>query len=49
MGSLSTAVRAFLTRRLEPTTLISYSLLIALTLAVVVATAMLVAGQVRGL
>ena len=49
MGSLSTAVRAFLTRRLEPTTLISYSLLIALTLAVVVATAMLVVGQVRGL
>jgi len=49
MGSLSTAVRAFLTRRLEPTTLISYSLLIALTLVVVVATAMLVVGQVKGL
>ncbi len=49
MGRLSTGVRAFLTRRLEPTTLISYSLLIALTLVVVVATAMLVVGQVQGL
>lgn len=49
MGDLSTAVRAFLTRRLEPTTLISYSLLIALVLAVVAAAAMIVVGQVGGL
>lgn len=49
MGSLSTAVRAFFTRRLDPTTVFSYALLLSLILAVVVTGAMIVANQLKGL
>lgn len=49
MGDLSTSVRAFFTKRIEPTTLISYSLLIAMALVVVAGAAMIVVGQIRGL
>jgi Flp pilus assembly pilin Flp len=49
MSDLSTALRAFLTRRLDPTTVYSYALLFGLVAAVVVTGAMIVTNQLRGL
>lgn len=50
MGSSSpTAVRAFLTRRREPSTVASYAVLIALITVVVVGGAVLVATQFNSL
>lgn len=49
MGSMSTAVRAFFTRRLDPTTVFTYALVLSLIIAVVVTGAMIVANQLKGL
>ena len=49
MSDLSTALRAFFTRRLDPTTVYSYALLVGLVVAVVVTGAMIVANQRGGL
>jgi hypothetical protein len=49
MSDLSTALRALLTKRLDPTTVYSYALLLGLVVAVVVTGAMIVANQIRGL
>jgi hypothetical protein len=49
MSDLSTALRAFFTRRLDPTTVYSYALLFGLVVAVVVTGAMIVANQRGGL
>ena len=49
MSDLSTALRAFLTRRLDPTRVYSYAVLFGLVAAVVVTGAMIVTNQIRGL
>ncbi len=49
MESMSTALRAFFTRRLDPTTVSTYALLIALVAAVAVIGSMIVADQLSGL
>ncbi len=49
MSDLSTALRAFLSRRLDPTTVYSYALLFGLVAAVVVTGAMIATNQIRGL
>ncbi len=49
MSDLSTALRAFLTRRLDPTMVYSYAALFGLVAAVVVIGAMIVTNQIRGL
>ncbi len=49
MESMSTAFRAFFTRRLDPTTVSTYALLIALVAAVVLIGAMIVTNQLTGL
>jgi hypothetical protein len=49
MSDLSTALRALLTKRLDPTTVYSYALLLGLVVAVVVTGAMIVANQLRDL
>jgi len=49
MESMSTALRAFFTRRLDPTTVSTYALLIALVAAVVAIASMIVADQLSGL
>ncbi len=49
MSDLSTALRALFTRRRDPVTVFSYLWLIGLVVVVVVAGAMVVADQVRGL
>ncbi len=49
MSDLSTALRAFLTRRLDPTTVYSYALLFGLVAAGMVTGAMIVTNQIRGL
>ncbi len=49
MSDLSTALRAFLSRRLDPTTVYSYAVLFGLVAAVVVTGAMIVTNQIRGL
>jgi hypothetical protein len=46
---MSTAVRAFFTRRLDPTTVFTYALVLSLIIAVVVTGAMIVANQLKGL
>jgi hypothetical protein len=46
---MSTAVRAFFTRRLDPTTVFTYALVLSLIIAVVVTGAMVVANQLKGL
>jgi hypothetical protein len=49
MSDLSTALRAFLTRRLDPVAVYSYVLLFGLVVVVVVTGAMVVANQLRDL
>ncbi len=49
MSSMPTFVRAFLTRRREPLSIGSFGMLIVLTVAVVVAGAVLVASQFQSL
>ena len=49
MSDLSTALRVLFTRRRDPVTVFSYLWLIGLVVVVVVAGAMVVADQVRGL
>ncbi len=49
MSDLSTALRAFLTRRLDPTTVYLYAALFGLVAAVVVTGAMIATNQIRGL
>ena len=49
MSDLSTAFRAFLTRRLDPVTVYSYALLFGLVVVGVVTGAMIVASQFRSL
>ena len=49
MNDLSTELRAFFTRRRDPTTMYSYVLLLGLLVAVVLAGAVIVATQLRGL
>jgi Flp pilus assembly pilin Flp len=49
MESMSTALRAFFTRRLDPTTVSTYALLIALVAAVAVIGSMIVSDQLSGL
>jgi Flp pilus assembly pilin Flp len=49
MESMSTALRAFFTRRLDRTTLSTYALLIALVAAAVLIGAMILANQLTGL
>ncbi len=49
MENMSTALRAFFTRRLDPTTVSTYGLLIALVAAVAVIGSMIVANQLSGL
>ena len=49
MESMSTALLAFFTRRLDPTTVSTYALLIALVATVVLIGAMIVANQLSGL
>jgi len=49
MSDLSTALRAFPTRRLDPTTAYLYAALFGLVAALVVARAMIVTNQIRGL
>ena len=49
MESMSTAFRAFFTRRLDATTVSTYALLIALVAAVVLIGAMIVTNQLTGL
>ncbi len=49
MSDLSTALRAFLTRRLDPTRVYSYAVLFGLVAAVVITGAMIVTNQIRGL
>ncbi len=48
MEGMSTAFRAFFTRRLDPTTVLSYALLFGLVIAVVVIGGMSVANQLKG-
>lgn len=48
MSGMSTALRAFLTRRLDPTTALSYALLFGLFVAVAITTAMIVGNQLGG-
>ena len=48
MSDLSTALRAFLTRRLDPTRVYSYAVLFGLVAAVVVTGAMIVTGRRSG-
>ena len=49
MNDLSTELRAFFTRRRDPTTMHSYVLVLGLLVAVVLAGAVIVATQLRGL
>ncbi len=49
MSDLSIALRAVFTRRRDPATALSHALLIVLVVAVVVAGALIVADQLRGL
>ena len=49
MEGMSTALRAFFTRRLDPTTFCSYAALLGLVMAVVVIGGLIVANQIRGL
>ena len=49
MGGLSTSMRAFFSRRLDPSTVVSYAMLIALTASVVVAGLVLIANQFSSL
>ena len=49
MSDLSTALRALFTRRRDPAPALSRVLLIALVVSVVVAGALIVADQLRGL
>jgi len=49
MSDLWTALRAFPTRRLDPTTVYLYAALFGLVAAVVVTAAMIVTNQIRGL
>jgi hypothetical protein len=49
MGDMPTAVRAFFTRRLDPTTVFSYALVLSLIIAVLVTGTMIVANQLNGL
>ncbi len=49
MSDLSTALRAFLTRRLDPTRVYSYAVLFGLVAAVEVTGAMIVTNQIRRL
>jgi hypothetical protein len=49
MSDLSTALRAFFTRRLDLSTISSYVLLVGLLLAVVLSGSLIVAGQLSGL
>ena len=49
MGGLSTAVRAFFTRRLDPYLIVSYAVLCAATLVVVALAAVIVVNQLSSL
>ena len=49
MSDLSTELRAFVTRRREPTTMYSYVLVLGLLVAVVLTGAVIAATQLRGL
>jgi hypothetical protein len=46
---MSTAIRAFFTRRLDPTTVFTYAMVLSLIIAVVVTGAMIVTNQLKGL
>jgi hypothetical protein len=49
MEGMSTGLRAFFTRHVDPKTVYSYALLLGLVTAVVVMGAMIVASQLKGM